>query len=1049
MAAGQVSTTLSEWLLVVLIVFSLLFEFFLHRLEQWVHSRHHHLFSVVRVLYRELMVLGLVSFSFIVYELIAKPSGNVVLSFEFAHIFIFLLAIFYTFVVLSTMFISLRLSARWKKMERMDLVHYLSLKDKYMQLRSVALRRHDTLWHLIWWFPNVKQLLTYIHMHDIMAFHDIRFQFIYYRNLPEDFRFSSFLRKIKAITFIDLVESHWSLYCIFLVIVLCDIFRRIVISGESITVRQIVFRATTLSTNSIFRAEAPETEKEKLEFDTTESIFIICAAAILGLFTQILALKVRRVYWRLTKHPRMYYESVQAADVEEELRRVAEQRAKESRERRRSRSISQREETLDTGNEADDEANLRTWAPAPNQDMVPFDASRKAPKSLSTPLMSPKNSVDGAGAVVNPGSSMGANAGASGSGSGSGAPGMMTNGVEEVIRQIGMRHSLERPRTTSIASPPETSMKRAMTDLAPTSLAQQRFASSGTGAIGSGGSASGVLGSNGSGTQLQGRDIVETVTRHSLEAPRGLQSPPSLDSAVASSASTTSASLARAAVEAARKRSLADGGTTAVAAAAVASASATSCQSQSSQQQPRGGSDSGLASPKRVMGSQMSSRRGSIEEDTLRPSFGDVVRSSIDSRGRKGGQGGRISVELAVVMPRNELAAHFEEDLVLTSSPGLAEDDFDKTTPTPRDASSSRRRSLSPGSNSGSGHTNDNQVRFFNTVDPAAAAAAARKEQRIRFNVDAATQKKAGTSGNGDICIDLSQHGDNSKVIEEDEDVSDSRIRSSMINSANATIMTNFEEHRSAQNKQPTPYPRLVTKLIPRLGRVASRVEKLFWFGSHRFFLWCVEFVLFFSTVLLAAASAGMSLIPVAGKKIAPLNVVALTLAAVNLVFVLLRIAVIMKRYIFILHNASLIPEVVAIEAIHNVRDKRVVRDDASSASGSETDMEEADAARERRRRLGRFFRSEAECGNVPGIEGSSRNSRSSWDFPARLRRRRRVALQRRKGRKSFPIGSPPDIVSNEEDNKNLDSAVVSNTDNTSSSNGPDGSSVGLKDHGE
>ena len=70
----------------------------------------------------------------------------------------------------------------------------------------------------VWWFPNPAKLVRCWRLHEVITFHDIRFQVIYYRYLPDKFRFSAFLRKIKAVTFIELVERHWSLWVIFLLL---------------------------------------------------------------------------------------------------------------------------------------------------------------------------------------------------------------------------------------------------------------------------------------------------------------------------------------------------------------------------------------------------------------------------------------------------------------------------------------------------------------------------------------------------------------------------------------------------------------------------------------------------------------------------------------------------------------------------------------------------------------------------------------------------------------------------------------------------------------
>lgn len=927
MAEGEVSTTLSEWLLVALIVFSLVFELGLHRVEHWVRSHHNHLVSVLRVLYRELMVLGLVSFSFVVYTLTAKPNDDTKLSFEFAHIFIFLLAIFYTFVVLCTMFISLSLSARWKKMERMDLVHYLSLKDKYSQIRATINHHQDTLWKALWWFPNVRLLFRYLHMNEIMAFHDIRFQFIYFRNLPEDFRFSSFLRMIKSITFVDLVESHWSLWCIFLIVVLCDIFRRVVIVKEP-------------AFGSKFLLRAPADGPKNVKFGETESIFIICIAIALTICTQILAFKIRYVYWRLTRHPRTYYEGVQAEAVEEELRKAKEQRAQE-RQKRRSQSMSRGSGLLDNANQA------------PHQDSkIGHEAEMldpMHPKPLQSPLVTPRRSTDMGHSAAN-----------------SAAPSASAGSF--MVGQPAPLSSNDESLRDAVRNQADDA-QRARMELTPSALAEHQVNANDYTASTS---------AHGGATDANDSEI---ASRHSLEAPRPNGSQPSLQQAQGSSASSTSATLARAAVEAARRRAVVDG-----------SGSATGSKRVGTLTRP-------ISSPN--FASQFSSRRGSLDSDAAHHSTGDALRSSLDRSSNRGG--GRVSIELAVAMPRDELAIRFENgsrvasDLTDLDGTGVAHNAGASTItsisiPEKGDFQTHEIRKTPVGPKDSMADT----IMSASTVTSAHAASSVNgyKEPRIRFHGNASNATLSTT--NDEVRIDLTEHPSKSKIASDN---------SSGEEVANPTIMSNFQEHRDAQQKQPNSYPKIVTKLFPRLNRVASRLEKLFWFGSHKFFMWCVEFVLFFSTVILAAASAGISLVAVEKGKIEPINIVAVCLTIANLLFVLFRIAIIVKRYIFILHNASLIPEVVAMEAIKTVRDKsdkydkRVTRT-KGSISGSDTEGEDGDAARERRKRLGRFFRSEAENGQVRGIDGvDGSNRRTSWEFLRFRKQKRRQAQERRHNR--------------------------------------------------
>lgn len=190
---------LSELLGVGLVVAQLVFHVLLHQLEHFVGHKHPSLLPVLRTLYRELLILGFVSFTFILVATFGKVSDELFVSFEFAHLLIFLLAVFYIFVVFATSWASLSLSARWRKIESMEFVEYLAFKQEYTELKAEREQHHNYVWRwCLWWKGNPFKLERYHFLHERMAFHDSRFQFLYYRGLPEDFSFSAYLRKVKS-----------------------------------------------------------------------------------------------------------------------------------------------------------------------------------------------------------------------------------------------------------------------------------------------------------------------------------------------------------------------------------------------------------------------------------------------------------------------------------------------------------------------------------------------------------------------------------------------------------------------------------------------------------------------------------------------------------------------------------------------------------------------------------------------------------------------------------------------------------------------------------
>ncbi|CAN8065906.1 unnamed protein product [Agarophyton chilense] len=933
MAAGVISTRLAEWLLVALIVVSLIFEAILHRIEHWINHKHQHLKAVTWVLYRELMILGLVSFTFILYETIKKPEGSTILSFEFAHVFIFLLAIFYTVVLVCSMIASLRMSKRWKEMERIDLVRYLHLKDKYSRFRTKIHRHKGSYWQLFqWWFPNFKKLFQYWDLHELMAFHDIRFQVIYYRNLPEHFRFASFLRRIKASTFLELVETHWSLWVILLVLVLADIVRRYITrSGDEILE----------TTKFILRAGADAKKKDYPPYkpDPVESGFIIAGALILLIFCQVLSTKIRHIYWELTKHPRVYYNNVEPHILDEELSAAVEQRRSV-----RSRPNGKGDQSYENGALADDEdtdfgGNLSPqWemlAPM-NHEPVSGPISTGAVAKGKDSTEGKPNDRDGAISEISAADTFASDRGALRYASArrtevlsktqASPSGDISSSVDRQAKPPS-RSSIEYRRTVrSDLSANAISDGESRVSLEQPPLMRSRDDSGDDGSHG---------GPHGLPLELH-----ETARRHSLDLTRA----PAVVAPVALASNMRPTSVAHAAVHAARRRSL-EGNPLAQGAMVETGRGG---GSRSSLEIDRDDSNRRRSLNNTRVLSQLSSRR-SVDDENSRVSLG--FRNSLDSGSR------RRSIELARAMPHDELHERHH-----ATSPDVSDID---------------------------GRTGMVQLRRGGSLD-------GEKGDWDRVTLSSVDKRSQG------------------KKVDEDDDGSgtqssrqqNSFLRAKPLAKLNATILSNLEVQEQARNTEPAYYPWIIRKLIPRLGRVASPVEKLFWFGSHQFYLYCVEFTLFFSTVLVAAAFASLSLLLLYDRVITGVNIASFVLPPITLAFVLLRIAGIIKKYIFIIHNASLVPEAVAIKAIHTATRKGPVVSsfDDSEASGDDTEVEDEESGRERRRKLGRYFRTEAEMGHLDGIDGEEATRLSDAGSASQRRAKKRSLLMKLRSRRSDPF---------------------------------------------
>eukprot|EP00177_Eucheuma_denticulatum_P007909 GFKZ01014404.1.p1 GENE.GFKZ01014404.1~~GFKZ01014404.1.p1 ORF type:complete len:927 (+),score=144.86 GFKZ01014404.1:795-3575(+) len=866
---GKVSTILSEWLLVLLIVFTLVAEVVLHRVEHWVQHKHHHLQGVVKVLYRELMILGAISFIFIVYELTAKPEKDIILSFEFAHIFIFLFAIFYTIVVMSTMYTSLTLSFRWKEMERIDLMEYLQLKEQYNRLKERVHKHRSTAWRNVqWWFPDFGTLRRYWKLHELMAFHDIRFQFIFYRNLPEGFRFSSFLRRIKASTILHLVESHWSLYVILLGIVLADIVRREITNQD-------------------------KADKE----DVAESVFMIVAAVILVCMVQGLAMKIKSIFWELTKHPRVYYEGVDPDALAEELEEVDRRKAVERERRRQSKSQDgpADEGEVDGGENAGSPIDTEG---SPEQEMLdPMHLQIPRAKGIGTPedgsmsftsIYMPKDNEMGdiEEDMVRP----------------SLEPEKYGLAADPAVGEHTGRFSLDSSRRNVVTGRTSLEYRRSQDGKWQPMDADPRRATADFAAH----RISGEIAADGTHAPpppelSEALEAHEMAVRHSLEFPTGQN--------------RVGSSLHGPGVKSAKNRDILESA--------------------------------------RKRGAEMQNERRSMENQ-------------------------RRSMENQRTDYHRQSAEMSNDRLDLGGRPGRDRDPLRRLA-NPRIMSKISSRGFSSDSDarvSGSDYSRlsaDSKTRMKKSIE--LVKAMPHDELAVR-HYGPRTPKTLGDIETGT----LGRAPGGVTKGEEEGVVQRAVSRYLSFGMLNNSIVKNLEHQQKASQMEPVNYPNWIKKLFPRLARVASPVEKLFWFGSHMFFMWCVEFTLFFTTVLMSATTAAVFLNGVEpDRKISALNWVSLGLATVALMFVLFRVAGITKHYIFVLHNASLVPESVAIRAIHTVKKSgkagEKFEDDDSDLSGSETEAEDVETATERRRKLATHFRQAAEDGNVRGIDAADVSS--------------------------------------------------------------------------
>ena len=633
------------------------------------------------------------------------------------------------------------------------------------------------------------------------------------------------------------------------------------------------------------------TGQNKIANDDVESWFLVGSSILIAVFVQVLSIKIRKIYWELTKHPRVYYEGVEPSAIAEELAAVEGRMEADRANRRRSAP----EGVDDFGTVADDEATDGANDTSEEVTSPTISSSARQPLAL---LGSPDPSK--ASAVVSDPAT---------------DPALSADRLSLTRRpdQVNRRSEDQPDRVEFTRGANRTSLDNPSTVDNSLNAHAQRYADNKR-------SRSSLSEHPAPISRDTSIPIEEIASRHSLEFTRpAVTAPPrALDSNSSSSVAL--------AVAAARKRSI--------------------------EVQTRRSADDRADPERRSIGAPriMSrfSSKGTTETES-RISRSDYRRSSLDSKGRarRGG-----SIELMAAMPHEEIVERHRNQPYL-------ENDHDLESGVASTVRSSEADDVS------------------------------------RFNAQS-----------DDVTASVTKE----KVHDDGGYAMTAFMRHRSLGLLNATILKNLEQQQKAQNMEPAHYPRVVKKVLPRLGRVASPVEKLFWFGSHKFFLWTIELTLYFATVLTAAATAGLALKVSTKESLSTVTIVSFILPPIALIFVLMRIAGIITKYIFILHNASLVPEAIAIEAIHRVSEKQnnMIRDDNSDISGDETEMEDAETARERRRNLGRFFRSEAEAGNVRGIDSGHEATNGDLDGAASRRaNKRRISLQMRKKRVSDDYATP------------------------------------------
>ena len=192
---------LATWCMIALIAFTILFETALHRLERSL-TLHTHYLKVLARVYKELMVLGFISFAILICIQVLPLSESTIQTLEFVHVWFFFIALLYALHVL----VYLVLARRDKR--RYDVATFKRIPDLLEQHRSAqaartalsqrpglyaALRHRLGVGHHEGW---VSAVLSSIYqssdsaLYSQMSFHIVRSLFIRTYALPSDFEFA-------------------------------------------------------------------------------------------------------------------------------------------------------------------------------------------------------------------------------------------------------------------------------------------------------------------------------------------------------------------------------------------------------------------------------------------------------------------------------------------------------------------------------------------------------------------------------------------------------------------------------------------------------------------------------------------------------------------------------------------------------------------------------------------------------------------------------------------------------------------------------------------
>lgn len=211
-----------EVLAMVTIFVSMCIHFIVHAAERSV-AKHRHLTLMLQNAYRELMILGFVSFGFFLVENSSDSisSSDDVHLFEDVHFLIFYVVLGFTVLSFSLMALSQYISSRWFELEKQDSTEYIRIQQRFIELRDkgASMSRLYRACNLVWSFQ-------YQTVSEQIAFHHMRLQFIHSNHLNSSFSFAMYLTKCEKHVFLKLTSLHPSMWVFLICILTLDFVQR-------------------------------------------------------------------------------------------------------------------------------------------------------------------------------------------------------------------------------------------------------------------------------------------------------------------------------------------------------------------------------------------------------------------------------------------------------------------------------------------------------------------------------------------------------------------------------------------------------------------------------------------------------------------------------------------------------------------------------------------------------------------------------------------------------------------------------------------------------